>query len=87
VWDYSDAIHRLAKSGSLRALDATEWFCVPLGATSDVAPIERDYMAHTGRDEGVFARLQSAARRAATIRLAPGIWNLVPSRGEAEAAY
>jgi hypothetical protein len=83
VYDYSDVIHRLAKSGSLRALTATDWFCVPLDTRSDIRAIERDYIAHTGRYEGVFARLQSAARRAATIRLVPGIWNLIPSRGQA----
>ena len=83
VWDYNDAIHRLAKTGSLRALTASDWFCMPLGPRADVKTIERDYQSHTGRSEGVFARLKSAARRAATIRLVPGNWNLAPWRGEA----
>ena len=83
VWDYNDAIHRLAKTGALRALTASDWFCVAADARADMHAIERDYLAHTGRSEGVFARLQSAVRRAATIRLVPGTWPLVPSRGEA----
>lgn len=82
VWEYSDAIHRLAKTGSLRALTATDWFCVPLEPKTDVSAVERDYLSHTGGDQGVLARLQSAARRAAAIRLVPGSWSLVPSRGE-----
>ena len=54
VWDYSDAIHRLAKTGSLRALAATDWFCVPLDARSDIGALERDYLSHTGRREGLL---------------------------------
>ena len=83
VWDFDNAVHRLAKTGTLRALTSERGFCVPLAPRSDLRAIEREYLVHTGRRVGVFARLQSAARRAATIRLAPGTWNLVPSRGEA----
>ena len=83
VWDFDNAVHRLAKTGTLRALTSERGFCVPLAPRSDLRAIEREYLAHTGRRVGVFARLQSAARRAATIRLVLGTWNLVPSRGEA----
>jgi hypothetical protein len=55
VWEYSDMIHRLAKSGSLRALEATDWFCVPLDTRTDVRTLERDYLARTGRRAGLIA--------------------------------
>jgi hypothetical protein len=82
IYDYNEAIHRLGKSGVLRALTTDQWFCRALAAKEDLRAVEREYAAHTHSQEGVFARLQSAARRAAAIRLVPATWNLVPSRGE-----
>jgi hypothetical protein len=73
VWDYRDAIHRLAKTGSLRALTATDWFCVPLDAKTDVRTLERDYIAHTGASAGL---LTTGARSLAA--LVTEWWNEAP---------
>jgi hypothetical protein len=56
VWDYSDAIHRLAKVGTLRALSTAEWFCVPLDRKADLEALHRAYRVRTGSAEGLFTR-------------------------------
>lgn len=48
VFDYSDAIHRLAKTGTLRALTVTDAFCATLDTRTNVTAMEREYVARTG---------------------------------------
>jgi hypothetical protein len=67
VWDYGDVIHRLAKTGTLRAVTAAPRFCATLDRTSDVAAIEREYQRRTGRSEGLWAASQSVMARTRTM--------------------
>jgi len=55
VCSMRDAIHRLSKGGTLRALSAEPHFCVPLAAGADIPAIERSYYRHTTR--AAFGRL------------------------------
>lgn len=44
-----DAIHRLAKTGDLRAMSVAPYFCQSIGPDADVSQIERAYARHTSR--------------------------------------